>query len=176
MALYQATGDHFYVNAARLIVQRVRERYTPNGWPHQLLLGHCECLPRCSGNADFMVGVLLSGLKRYHQATGDEAAADLIVGACDFLIREHWIAAEKAFRYTRCPKSGTSAARNSLILEGPAYAYRLSGDERFKNAVLNGFDEGLKGAAHAAQPIGKHFGERACVAPHILYEIDTCMR
>ena len=176
MALYQTTGDHFYLNAAELIVQRVRERYTSNGWPHQLLLGHCECLPRCSGNADFMVGVLLSGLKRYHQATGDEAAADLIVGACEFLIREHWIAAEKAFRYTRCPKSGISAARNSLILEGPAYAYRLSGDERFKSAVLNGFSAGLKGSAHAAQPIGKHFGERACVAPHILYDIDTCMR
>ena len=176
MAMYQATGDHFYLNAAKLIIQRVRERYTPDGWPHQLLLGHCECLPRCSGNADFMVGVLLSGLKRYHQATGDEAAADLIVGACEFLIREHWLAAEKAFRYTRCPKSGTSAARNSLILEGPAYAYRLSGDERFKSAVLTGFYEGLKGAAHAAQPIGKHFGERAWVAPHILYDIDTCMR
>ena len=175
MAVYQATGDHFYLNAAKLIVQRVRERYTPDGWPHQLLLGHCECLPRCSGNADFMVGVLLSGLKRYHQATGDEAAADLIVGACEFLIREHWIATEKAFRYTRCPKSGISAARNSLILEGPAYAYRLSRDERFKSAVLNGVNEGLKGSAHGTQPIGKHFGERACVAPHILYEIDTCM-
>ena len=176
MAMYQATGDHFHLNAAKLIIQRVRERYTPNGWPHQLLLGHCECLPRCVGNADFMVGVLLSGLKRYHQATGDAAAAELIVGACEFLIREHWLAAENAFRYTRCPKSGTSGARNSLILEGPAYAYRLSGDERFKDAVLNGFHEGLKGAAHAAQPIGKHFGERACVAPHILYDIDTHMR
>ena len=176
MAMYQATGDHFYLNAAKLIIQRVRERYTPNGWPHQLLLGHCECLPRCVGNADFMVGVLLSGLKRYHQATGDAAAADLIVGGCEFLIREHWLADEKAFRYTRCPKSGTSGVRNSLILEGPAYAYRLSGDERFKDAVLNGFHEGLKGAAHAAQPIGKHFGERACVAPHILHDIDTHMR
>ena len=176
MAMYQATGDHFYLNAATLIIQRVRERYTPDGWPHQLLLGHCECLPRCVGNADFMVGVLLSGLKRYHQATGDAEVADLIVGACEFLIREHWLAAEKAFRYTRCPKSGTSAARNSLILEGPAYAYRLSGDERFRSAVLDGFHDGLKGAAHAAQPIGKHFGERACVAPHILYDIDTHMR
>ena len=175
MALFQATGDHFYLNAATLIIERVRERHTDNGWPHQLLLGHCECLPRCSGNADFMVAVLLSGLKRYHQATGDESVADLIVSAAEYLIREHWVAEHNAFRYTCCPKSSISATRNSLILEGPAYAYRLSRDERFKSAVLNGFNAGIKGTAHATQPIGKTFGERASVAPHILYEIDTYM-
>ena len=132
MAMYQATGDHFYLNAAKLIIQRVRERYTPNGWPHQLLpraLRVPAALHRQRGLHGR--GAALRP-ERYHQATGDEAAADLIVGGCEFLIREHWLAGEKAFRYTRCPKSGTSGTRNSLILEGPAYAYRLSGDERFK--------------------------------------------
>jgi hypothetical protein len=176
MAMFQATGDDFYLNAARLIFRRVAERQTAHGWPHQLPLGHCECLPRHRGNADFMVAVLLSGLIRLHQATGDEQVADCIVAGAAYLIDEHWVEERRAFRYTQCPKSGISGSRNSLILEGPAYAYRLTGREAFRRAVLAGFDEGISGTAYATEPIGKTLGERAGVAPHILYEIDRWER
>ncbi len=39
--------------------------------------GHCECEVRHQGNAGFMIAVLLSGLKYYHDVTGDERVKDL---------------------------------------------------------------------------------------------------
>lgn len=175
-AMYQATGDEFFLNAAKLVFDRVRERQSPKGWPHQLLLGHCSCLPRHQGNADFMVAILLTGLRRLHEATGDEAVAKSIVEGAKYLVNNHWIAEKQGFKYTGCPSSGFSQARNSLVLEGPSYAYRLSGNDEFKEVVLSGIDKGIEGNAYKSQPIGKHVGERACVAPHILYDIERYMR
>ena len=73
MGAYNATDDPFYLNAARIVVDRVLERQTPDGgWDRQLVPGHCSDMPRHHGNAGFMVGVLMSGLKYYAEATDDQ--------------------------------------------------------------------------------------------------------
>jgi hypothetical protein len=87
---YHATGDPYYLNAARVVVERVleaqdkaprplpdyqaagRKPFQQGGWSRMMVPGHCECEPRHRGNAGFMVAVLLSGLKYYHDVTRDE--------------------------------------------------------------------------------------------------------
>lgn len=174
VAMYQATDDEFYLNAAKIIVRRVLERQSPSigGWMRQMHPGHCHCIPRHRGNAGFMVGILLSGLKLYHLATGDKSVADSIVKGAEFLIKDLWIPEVNGFRYTSCPKSHIGNHRNTLILEGPSYAYRLSGKELFKNVVLTG----IKAADYKSYAdAGKGISERTRVAPHILYDIENYM-
>ena len=58
MAMYNATGDRFYLNAAHIIIERTLERQSEDGgWRRMLVPAHCRCdPPRHMGNAGFMVG------------------------------------------------------------------------------------------------------------------------
>jgi len=69
-----------------------------------------------------MVGVLMSGLKYYHQVTGDPRVADSIVKAAHFVIDDMWVPDKHGFRYTSCPNTSPSPGLNSLTIEGIAYA------------------------------------------------------
>ncbi len=139
--------------AAAVIVRRVREKEDPSGgWVHMLAEGHCGCgYPRCRGEAGFMVGVLLSALKRYHALTGDPEAARMLVGGARWLIRNTYDAPSGHFRYTSCEKRtrGGGFQQTQWVLEGLADAYILSGDEEIGRHVRDGlkaigrFPEGL---------------------------------
>jgi hypothetical protein len=138
MGGYQATGERYFLNGARVIVERVLEKQRPSGgWDRLMVPGHCFCdPPRHMGEAGFMVGVLLDGLKRYHQATNDPRVAEAIVRAAGFLIRDMWVPELSCFRYTSCPRSAPSPEQNIQVLEGLAYAYRLSGDDGIRSICL----------------------------------------
>jgi hypothetical protein len=128
MSLYQATADPFYLNAAKIIGRRAIERAHPDGgWRRCLVPGHCFDLPRHRGEAGFMVGVLLAGMKYYHEATGDPQAADVLVKASRWLVRETYDPASNQFRYTSCPNSSKPSTSPSMACEGFAYAARLTG-------------------------------------------------
>ena len=74
-----------------------------------------------------MVGVLLAGMKYYHQATGDPRAADVLVRAARWLARETYDPGTNQFRYTSCPNSAKPSSTPSMACEGFAYAARLTG-------------------------------------------------
>jgi hypothetical protein len=74
-----------------------------------------------------MVGVLLSGMKYYHEATGDPRAADVLVKAARWLARETYDPATNQFRYTSCPNSAKPSSTPCMACEGFAYAARLTG-------------------------------------------------
>ena len=103
--------------------------------------GHCFCLPpRHTGNAGFMVGILMVGLKRYYEATGERRVKDAIVAAADYVIDATWVPETGGFRYTSCPHSGSGRGGGShigsAILKGVAAAYQFSGKERFRDLLL----------------------------------------
>jgi len=118
VAMYNATYDKAYLNAAKIMVEKVLQRQTPDrgGWVRALRRDHCRNTPPHHGNAAFMVGVLLSGLKKYHRETQDERVAKSIIAASDYLINELWIPKNKCFRYTSCPDTRPSTDLNILIL------------------------------------------------------------
>lgn len=141
MGAYDATGDPFYLNAARIIVDRVLERQTPDGgWRRMLVPGHCTHKPNHFGNAGFMVGVLMTGLKNYAEVTGDQRAKDSIVKASHFMINDMWIPEAKAFRYTSCPSSSIAPGLNLLIAEGIAYAWRQTKEPEFRRVALDAME------------------------------------
>jgi hypothetical protein len=141
MGAYDATGDPFYLNAARIIVDRVLERQTPDGgWRRMLVPGHCTHKPNHFGNAGFMVGVLMTGLKNYAEVTGDQRAKDSVVKASHYMINDMWIPEAKAFRYTSCPSSSIAPGLNLLIAEGIAYAWRQTKDPELRRVALDAME------------------------------------
>jgi exo-rhamnogalacturonan lyase-like protein len=173
MAAYNATNDPYYLNAAKMIVDRVLERQTPDGgWKRQMVPGHCYCTPRHQGNAGFMVGVLLTGLRRYYDATGDERTADSIVKAAHFLINDLWTPEKGGFRYTSCPKSSVGTGSNFLLFEGIVFAHRRTGDAQMREVLLKGTDAALESMAERGKKQGgawgKGFTQYTRVVPHYI--------
>lgn len=140
--LAAAQDDPDSLNAAAIIVERVLERAEPDGgWVRNLTESHCGCgYPRCRGEAGFMVGVLLSGLKRYHQLTRDARVGEAIVGGARWLIRETFDQQSGHFRYTSCRNRtlGGNFRCTQWVLEGLAAAWELSGDAEIAEYVKNG--------------------------------------
>ena len=126
-------GDATALNAATLLVERVLEKQEPTGgWVHMLTESHCGCgYPRCRGEAGFMVVVLIGGLRRYYDLTGDPRVAQAIVGGAHWLIRHTYDPASGHFRYTSCPNRtlGGTYQHTQWVLVALADAYDLSHDE-----------------------------------------------
>ena len=144
---YRATGRRVFLNAAQIIIDRVLERQRPSGgWDRLMVPGHCHCdPPRHMGNAGFMVGVLMVGLKRFHEATGDRKVEKAIVNAADYCIERMWVPEARAFRYTCCPESSIGAGADMRILKGVAAAYSFTGEERFRKVLEEGVESGIVG-------------------------------
>ena len=159
-ALARMSATARYLNAAALIVERVLERQEPGGgWERVLKEGHCGCEPpRERGEAGFMVGVLLSGLRRYHELTGDERVRDAILGGVDWLLRRTYDVASGHFRYTPCLHrgGGPQPGYTSQVIEGLAYALALTGRSDLRDLVQRGLDD--VGALPQASPEANHSG------------------
>jgi len=177
LAVYRATGDPFYLNAARIIVERVLERQTPKpkfntkggGWRRMLVPGHCLCEPAHYGNAGFMVGVLLTGLKWYHLETGDPRVANSIIMGANFLVDDMWVEEVGGFRYTSCPVSSKGVFSNFLVFDGIGYAYRLTQkagrpDAKLAHVLRKGTDPAIQNM----RGMGKSFSQFIRVAPHFI--------
>jgi hypothetical protein len=167
MAAYHAANDPFFLNAAHIVVERVLERQTADGgWQRQMMPGHCHDLPRHRGNAGFMVGVLMSGLKYYHQVTGDPRVADSIVKAAHFVIDDMWVPDKHGFRYTSCPNTSPSPGLNSLIIEGIAYANTLKPDPKLKKNLRDQIEH-----FHGVSGFGKSFSQHTRSMPKTLADL-----
>ena len=129
--------------------------------------GHCMCEPRHYGNAGFMVGVLLTGLRWYHMETGDPRVLESMHKASRFLIDDMWVDEVKGFRYTTCPESGKGAWSNFLLFDGMTYAYKLTGDEQIAKILRAGTDSAIA----SMSGMGKSFSMYIRVAPHFIGEL-----
>ena len=170
MSAYFATDDPYYLNAARLMVQAVRRRSEETGnrgfYNHRLPTGHCYCEKKHYGEAGFMLGVLMTGLKMYYDATLDERAADDTVGIARFICDTMWDEERYAFRYTSCPETGASHGSMWIMMEGLGFAAARTDDERLKRicraslaAAWSGFSAG-----------GKSSGYMTCSSAQALHE------
>jgi hypothetical protein len=144
-AAYKATGRKIFLSGARIIVDRVLERqHDTGGWERLMVPGHCFCFPhRHMGNAGFMVGVLMAGLKRFYEATGEKRVRDAVVKAAEFCIDDMWVPENRAFRYTSCPHSSVGRSADMGILKGIAAAYGFSGKQRLKDVLFEGVQSSM---------------------------------
>ena len=167
MEMYKAAGDEFYLNAGRIIVERTLDRQTADGgWRRMLVPAHCRCdPPRHTGNASFAVGILLVGLKSYHQATGDPRVAESIVRAADFLIDSTWVEEARGFRATSCPHTKVSSDNFQNGLAGICYAWRISRKPRFEHVLRQATPKAIE-ALHSH---GRSLSSQMRAAPEVLY-------
>ena len=131
------------------------------------------------GEAGFMVGVLLSGLKRYYLLTGDERVAEAIVGGARWLIEHTYDEKAGHFRYTSCPNRtlGGGFQQTQWVLEGLADAYEISGDPEIGRYVENGLNAiGLfpEGVGHLG--LGKAMAQQMRYVPTVLAAVQNDFR
>ena len=186
-AALAATNDPYYLNASRVVVDRVLETqdkeprplpeyqrepgrtHQVGGWSRMMVPGHCQCEPRHRGNAGFMVAILLSGLKYYHDVTEEPAVRQAIIRGAHYLLDECYSDEIHGFRYTSCPKTGYRAGATPLMAEGISRAYLWTKDARFKDVVTNGLAAGAGGSGY-----GKGFSMYYRCAPRVLADLAAC--
>lgn len=181
MAAYNATQDPFYLNAARIIRERVLERQTPKGgWDYFRVCTHQDP-PEHYGDFGFTVGILLTGLRMYYQATGDEEAADEIVRGARWMTRTLYIPETGDFRYSSCPRAPVASALTFLLLDGIAFAHQRTGDPLLKKvlidstkrtvSLMSGLD--ADGPKQNQDGLGKAMGLFICNTPQFIGYIES---
>ena len=185
-AAYAATGDPYYLNASKVVVQSVlelqdrlpfplpdyqtqgRKPYQIGGWSRMMVSGHCKCDVKHRGNAGFMIAVLLSGLKYYHDVTGDERVKGAIIQGAHYLLEETYSDEVHGFRYTSCPEHNYRPGASPLMVEGIARAYLWTGDDRFRRVLTEAVPRAAGGSSY-----GKGFSMYYRMAPRVLADLDA---
>ena len=145
VAAYEATGKPFYLNAARLYVERIlaKQDTVGGGWLLPQDRSECDHPPPHLGGKSFATGVLLYGLMRYDLAEPRPEVKRSIVRACEWLVEQAWNKEKQGFRYkTNCDKyadSADSGATMGLCSAGLAYGFTLQPDVRFQDVLRVGF-------------------------------------
>lgn len=173
--LFDSVNDPAYLEAARKIAGvALREQKLDKGgaWPHKLPADHAGGHEETFGNAVFIIGVLVKGLREYHQVTNDPAVAASLEGACEWikLVRQpthgQWPYTASWDGKVYIPGNGTGGVQQS---PGLIYTARIRDRKDFyENAV-----EALK-AAYGEQRnmgFGKTFAQTGISVCDMLQEL-----
>jgi len=159
---YRHSGDPYFLNAARLMIQRTLERQDPQtgGWLHQPPLSETDN-EKVQGGKAFAVGILSFGILRYLDVEPVDRpdVRRMVVRGADWLMNESWNPG-KGFRYiSNCAKyrdAGERGATCLLTAELAGAAYEFSGDRKY----LDFGQELLKGQFSGTQNgMGKSFAQ-----------------
>ena len=176
IAAYEATGDPYYLNAARIIVERVGERQTPNGgWDYYRVCIHQD-EPQHYGNFGFTVGVMLTGLHKYYDATGDERAAAEIIQGARWMAASLYDAKTGGFVYSSCPRSFDASMLTFLLLDGMAFAHERTGDPLLAKVLVDSSNRTLErmigldpdAPRRNQDSMGKELGVFICNTPQFI--------
>lgn len=132
MALHRETNQPRYLELARRMVKSFLEWSQSAGGLFSPYTDHITALK------PFMISVSLNAIKRYHRATGDSRAAELIVRETDRLI-EHARSPAGIFFYKELPSLMTQQATGHMF-ETLAYAYALTRRRRYLEIALRQFE------------------------------------
>lgn len=117
-----------YLAAARDLVRLTLERQRQDGsWRRVLSADHCTCYPFHTGNAGFMLAILLEGLDKYLALTGDEAVRQAILAGTRFLVDDLMDRQDLTFRYTSCPRSPRKPDLNPFLIKAMARGLQVAG-------------------------------------------------
>lgn len=146
MALYRATNDPIYLDAARKIanVAITSQKDDSRGpWPHPLPGYHCGLsgnTPGCIGDVSWLIGILGCGLVSYHAETGDEQVQNSIEKLVAWLVTQ-WVTRDYSFT------TSSSSFYRGIGMKGAtghalvpiAYVWERSRNEQLLEMVAEGF-------------------------------------
>ena len=177
--LAAATGDRRAANGAAVVVRRILEKQDDSGgWTRMLTSGHCWCgYPHCRGNIAFMVTVLLSGLKRYYDLTGERPVADAILAGGRWLVRETFNEKTGHFIGGSCATvqriSEGEVFGTQIIIEGVADAYAVSGDAGIGRCLRRALPAiGVLPDLEGARDLGKRLSSQMRYVPTVLAALE----
>lgn len=145
VAAYEASANPFYLNAARLYVERILQKQDAQlgGWMLPQDPKECSHPPPHLGGKPFATGVLLYGLMRYDLIEPRPDVKRALVRACEWLVERAWNREKGGFRYkTGCPDYADSAdagGSSALCSAALAYGWKLTGDQRFAEVLATSF-------------------------------------
>lgn len=107
---YEITLNDRYLVAMKTLCEDALADQDPvcGGWLiYPMAWDHCRCTTaRHTGMAGFITAVLINGLSRTYELTGDKQLRRAIDGAVTFLDNDTWREEWRDWRYTSCPASG----------------------------------------------------------------------
>ena len=137
LSLYRSTYDPLYLEAARRIAAvALREQKFDDGgaWPHLLPEDHAGGHANARGNAIFLIGIVLEGLKETHEETHDPALARSLEAGARWLLKA-WDGDVEGWPYTALvtgePLFPPSVGGSGLVASSLAYVGLLTGQEQF---------------------------------------------
>ena len=137
--LLRMKEDHRIRNAARVLVEKVLQKQLPTGgWERPLTASHCQCpVPLHYGEAGFMIGILMAGLRRYYAIDDDARVAEAIVGGARWLVENTYDPKVGLFRYTNCHTRSPEAhpAQVLQIIEGLVEACAITPDPQLRSII-----------------------------------------
>jgi hypothetical protein len=173
LAAYEATGNPWYLEGARLMVDRMLQRQDPLSGAmgsHFLDPSECQHRPQHYGPKPFMTGVMLRGLRMYDQIEPRQDVKKAIVRCADWMWNEAWVPKDRGFWYSACPTFTGSGGVWTFNLVGDGLAYACLIDEKHRERRRDLLIEAC--AAHLYQDgrggFGKSFTQETCSMLHAL--------
>jgi len=168
---YQATGDPFHLNAARIFVRRILEKQRPNGqWGH--FIDECRRhKPRHWGCKPFMTGVILHGLSMYDRLEPTPAVQDAIVRGARYLWENTYVAKDRGFIYAECTSFADRGGAWTISLNGDglARACALDPGRAWQDRLIEACRQNMHHAG--VDSFGKGLTQGACFMPYMLKEL-----
>ena len=174
-ALYDLTRDPVYLRAADKIasIAMKEQKFKQGGaWPHPLPAGHAIGYKNPTGNCCFLIGILLNGLKNYHEVSNNpDAARSIIAGAKWFSTA--WDDSALGWPYSAAPDgkpygSACASCLNLLIAPSVAYAANLSGNKQLYDIS----EKSLRSSIFMTScSVGKDIGELTVFTPELMTEL-----
>jgi hypothetical protein len=117
---YELDSSQRYVDAMHTLADDALEMQDPvcGGWIVQpMAADHCVCKKaRHTGMATFITAVLVNGLARYYELTGDERLPPCVDAAVDYMNHDTWRENLCGWRYTSCPGHRTANQAGVIIM------------------------------------------------------------
>lgn len=171
---YRFTGNPYFLQAARIYFEKIRSTQNPETGCFDLPQDQteCDCPDKAQhrGGKAFATGVLMHGLARLWECTGDEQVKDTLVRCADWLIDIAWNEERQGFRYkTGCPKYANQGWYSIIVTEGIAYATELTGNRRYIEFLERTVGRQLRRTTGSGRSSGKDFTQFHRHIPHLLY-------
>jgi PcRGLX-like N-terminal RIFT barrel domain len=144
MPFYTLTNDPLYLKAAKQIAAvALREQKANGAWAHRLPASHAGGAKNAIGNNLFLLGILTSSMKDYHQSTGDPKMKKALLAAVDWMCKSY-NSKTGTWPYSASilgkPHGGSYPSLNMLIVDSIAYAGKITGKKKYidiaRNAVV----------------------------------------
>jgi hypothetical protein len=169
VAAYEGTGNPFFLNAAKIYVEKITSKQTERGdWGLKHGPPECLHLPSHPGGKAFAAGVLLNGLMMFDAVAPAAEVKQCLTRNAHWLEKYAWNHETHSFRYIdTCPsyeKGRGNGGTDLLVASGLAYACTLDRDPALRALLLDSLGRALNTKAS----VGKDFIQDIRQTPHAL--------